>query len=94
MAGEFVCQIETAAVIFGQNTAHNILRFAVVIGPGGVEVIDTVIHGIGHHFFGERFINGAIGFDGQTHGAETQPAQLFFFEFREYHGIFLLFVVI
>ena len=80
VTGVFGGQIEAAAVVVLQHTAHDPLGHAAVIGIGGVEIVDAMLHGIADHVRRGLFVDvrrGAAGNQRQTHGAEAQQGQLF-----------------
>ena len=65
-------KIKAAAVPFGDHAAHEGLTLAVVIGIGGIKVVDTGgLSGV-QQSFGALFVNGAVSFGGKTHTAVTQ----------------------
>ena len=62
-------KIKAAAVPLGNDPAHEGLTLAVVIGIGGIEVVDTGSLGGVQQRFGALFINGAVGLGGKAHTA-------------------------
>ena len=65
-------KIKATAVPPGNDPAHEGLTLAVVIGIGGIEVVDTGGLGSVQQRFGALFINGAVGLGGKAHTAVAQ----------------------
>ena len=59
-----------------QGPAQHHLGHAAVVGVGGVEVVDAVLHGIAHHLRCQVLVDGAVRQHRQAHGAEAQAGQL------------------
>ena len=77
MAGKLRGQQIALAGIIRQDAAHDALGFALVVGVGGVEVVQAVLHGIVHHFtrFGLVHPAGTVRKQRQAHGAKAQKRQ-------------------
>ena len=76
VAGILGGEIVAASGVVAEDSADDPLGLAVVIGIGRVEIVYTMPHGIGHHFFDLGFVNGSVGVCGQAHGAKAQQAEL------------------
>ena len=92
VAGVFGGQIEALAVIVLQHPADDPLGHAAVVGIGGVEIVDAVVHGIADHVRRGLFVDvrRAAAGNQQTHGAEAQQGQLLSVKIGVDHVRFLL----
>ena len=79
VAGELGGEIKAVPRVCRKNLAHGVFRFAVVIPPGGVEIIDPVPDGIVEHLRRRLFVDLCIlpVQNGQTHRAESERGQLY-----------------
>ncbi len=76
VAGILGGQKEAVPGIAAQHLAHNPLRQAPVIGIGGVEVIEAILQGQGHHLGHLLLVYSATIEQGQAHGPEAQLRDL------------------
>ena len=60
VAGELVCQEEALARVLGQAAAHDLLRDAVVVAPGGVEVVHALLDGQVDHLLDGCLVHGGV----------------------------------
>ena len=75
VTGVFGGQIEAAAVVVLQHTAHDPLGHAAVIGIGSVEIVDAMLHGIADHVRRGLFVDvrrGAAGNQRLLQGGEER----------------------
>ena len=74
---EFVRQIKRFPGISLQRPSHHQLGLAVVVSPGGVEIVDSMGDSVVHHPLRRRFIDpGIVSVDnGQAHGPHSQGGQ-------------------
>ena len=78
VAREFAGQIKAVPGIFFEHPPHDQLGVAVVVAPGGVVIVDALLHGIGHHGLHLRFVD-MLRFavqQGQPHAAHAQGGEL------------------
>ena len=77
VAGIFIGQIEALPGIVFKDLTDDPLGVSLMIGVGGVEVVDAVGNGVGGHLRHLLLIDGdAVTQQGQTHGAKAQHRQL------------------
>ena len=76
MSGKFVGQIEAFARILLQNFADDCLRFAAVIRPRGVKVIDALRNRLRCHGSGLPLVDGSVLPQRQPHRAESKLRKL------------------
>ena len=69
-------EIIALAGILAQDSTHDTLRFAAVVGVGGIKIVHAMFHGIGRHLRHLRLVNGAVRVGRQAHSAKAQQAQL------------------
>ena len=60
MAGEFCGKIPAFPGIFRQDTTDDPLRFAVVVGIGGIKIIDAMVNGVGSHIPDLGLVDGSV----------------------------------
>ena len=96
VAGKFGGQKEAVPGVFLQNPAHDGLRIAGVVAPGGVVVVDPRLHGLGPQLGGLFLIWLGIigvgvvsGHGGQAHAAKAQGGELSVLKLLVNHKIFL-----
>ena len=78
VAGEFIRQVPGLSGVSGQGSADRAFGFSIVIGMGGVVVIDAGRHRRVHHPVQFRLVDGAgsVREQRQAHRAETERREL------------------
>ena len=78
IARELGGQVEAVTRILGERATEHLLGMSAVIAPGGVVVVDALLHGVVDHGSSYRFVDGVVVaiYHGQTHGAKTKAGQL------------------
>ena len=74
-----ICQKKALAWIFLQHLTHERLRFAIVVEPGGIEVIDAMTIGKIYHLLAELridFPSRSREFRREPHAAKAEQRQL------------------
>ena len=92
VARELGGQIEALPGILGQGAAHRQLGLAAVVAPGGVVVVDAVLHGVVHHLLSGGLVDLSVLplQHRQAHGAQAQGGQPDVLKLLVDHVVFLL----
>ena len=90
VAGKLRGQQVALAGIIRQDAAHDALGLASMVGVGGVEVVQAMLHGIRHHVArpGLIYVAGAVRKQRQAHGAEAQQRQREIMKLAGHHRVF------
>ena len=78
VAREFISQVKALPWVFGENAAHHQLGGAVVVSPGSIVIVYTVVNSILHHIGcgGLVYLRVIAVNDRQAHAAHAQGRQL------------------